>query len=59
MISELGPFTVETIGENPFLCGYRAWLTLKPEKTWEFASAREMEAFFRQACSQAQPAGDE
>jgi hypothetical protein len=46
-----GPFTVETVGENPFLCGYKVWLTSKPEKVWEFANGREMGEFFQQLCS--------
>jgi len=45
-----GPFIVETVGDNPFLCGYKAWLPDHPESVFEFGNARELEEFFQGLC---------
>lgn len=46
-----GPFIVETVGGNAFLCRYRAWLPDAPEKLYEFKSAREMGNWFEALCA--------
>jgi hypothetical protein len=51
MINQVGPFTVETVGDNPYLCGYRTWLTSKPEKVYEFPNARSLGNFFDRVCA--------
>lgn len=55
MISMAGPFIVETVGENPFLCGYRTWLPSNPDQVWEFPNARELGNFFEACCASVSP----
>jgi hypothetical protein len=51
MISEVGPFTVETLNENPFIdIKYRVWVTGKPEVSHIFNSSRELGNYFEQVC---------
>lgn len=57
LYSTAGPFTVECDG-NPLLGIYRCWLTTDPaKKVLCEGSARDLENYFKTACSAAEPSG--